>query len=87
MANVTQLPEWSREALERFKVLVQKEPIGFDGIHALFDNLTDLNPVKEIAKESGRITEVSLHKPGDVVTLDDGRKYQVDDDGKWNRLS
>ena len=33
-----------------------------------------------------RNTGVTLHKPGSIVTLESGRRYEVMKDGSWRKL-
>jgi hypothetical protein len=85
MACITQQPEWSPEALKELSRALGKEPTAQDRFRALFDCVENITPVRDIARTSGRITEASLHKPGEVITLEDGRKYEIDEAGRWIR--
>ncbi len=52
------------------------------------DRLTDdptLSQVAEALADEGT-RAVTLHKPGEVVTLRDGSRYEVQKDGSWKRL-
>lgn len=88
MANITQYPtEWSPETLAKLKNALQSDPTAFDRYNALFDAPIDITPVRAVAKETGNITEVRLHEPGEIVTMEDGRRYEVQDNGQWLRVS
>lgn len=86
MACVTQALGLSPEALKMLEEALGKEPVANDEFRALFNDVTDITPVRQVARKTGRVTEVSLYKPGDVIILDDGRKYEVDDAGRWIRI-
>lgn len=88
MANITQYPtEWTPETLAKLKDALQSEPTAFDRFNALFDFVQDITPVRSVARETGNVTEVRLHEPGEIVTMEDGRKYEVQDNGQWLRVS
>lgn len=65
------------------------EPAAHDDYRAIFDRKgpTDITPVRRMAKESGKVTTVSLHEPGEIVTMSDGRQYEVQDNGQWRRIN
>jgi hypothetical protein len=87
--QVEQIPNMSPEALKKLEELYGKIATR-DDYSALWNQInpeTDLSPIRTIAKETKRITTVSLHKPGEIVTLSCNRKYQVADDGKWIRIN
>ena len=85
--NVEQSPMMSEEMMEKLRELYG-EPTAFDPFRALWyaKEETDITPVRQIAKETNRVTSVSLHKPGEIVEMSDGRKYEVQDNGQWLRV-
>ena len=52
------------------------------------DVLIDHPPDERIKKalEDDSVAAVTLHKPGQIVTLRSGRRYEVQADGSWRRL-
>ena len=87
MANISQEPvEWKPETLKRLGELLGSPLCVSDRFNALFDQVEDITSVRQLARETQTPTSVSLHEPGDIITLDDGRRYEVDDAGRWIRM-
>ncbi len=55
-----------------------------DGDQELVDRAT-LKMAKD-ALDDPNVDAVSLHKPGDIVTMRDGTRYIVTGDGSWGKL-
>lgn len=86
MANISQFPmEWTKENIRKLSEALNLEPTAWDRYNALFDNVIHITPVRQVACETKCPTRVALHKPGDIVAMEDGRQYEVQDDGKWLR--
>lgn len=85
---VEQMPLMDEESRKRLEELFG-EPTAFDASKMLFDSfpeMFDATPVRKIARESGKITRVEMHAPGEIAEVG-GRKYQVQESGAWKRIS
>ena len=63
---------------------------GFDPRTMLFNHdqmqSIDTQVMKAVANQEKQPVDVSLHAPGEIKTMSDGTKYQVDDKGSWRRI-
>ena len=88
MANVMVNRPFTNEELHAFSELLNKAPTVSDRFQALFDDVNEIDaPLLENAVMQYDVSaNVSLHSPGEIVEMSDGRKYEVQDNGQWKRV-
>ena len=88
MANVLVGGGITPEALREFSEALDRGPSASDHYRMLFDDVAKEElPLLEIAIERRPSSAiVSLHQPGEIVEMADGRKYEVQDNGQWHRV-
>jgi hypothetical protein len=78
----------AEEMREAFKKQFGEGPSLDDAFAKLF--LTDADDITEekviTALENPDVKSVAFHKPGEVVTLLDGTRYEVRENGSWKKL-
>ena len=59
-----------------------------DEVSILFDKIGTIQQkeMSKIAKEEKQPVTVTLYNPGEIKTMSDGTKYQVDEHGSWRRI-
>jgi hypothetical protein len=88
MANVLIGGGLTPADVQAFSEALNRGPTASDHFRMLFDDVAKEElPLLEIAIERRPSSAiVSLHQPGEIVEMADGRKYEVQDNGQWHRV-
>ncbi|HIJ69360.1 MAG TPA: hypothetical protein HPP57_07640 [Deltaproteobacteria bacterium] len=89
MAQLQQSPFLRPEALKKFEEVTGKYAVAVDQLRALFDQVSEhmVGPAVELETQKSGEPIVTLHEPGEIVEMSDGRKYEVQDNGQWKRIN
>ena len=94
MANVRVVSPFTDEDLRFLSDAIEKGPTVYDRFQALFDCAAEANIPTQVVEPGvfefrcpSQTATVTLHQPGNIVEMADGRKYEVQDNGQWKRIS
>lgn len=89
MSSINFQEPYSEETRKKLEEVFGKAA-GFDPRTLLFDHeqmqSIDTKLMSTVARQEKQPVDVSLHAPGEIKTMSDGTKYQVDEHGSWRRI-